>query len=250
MSTLPANAPEIDALEADALAFALGAALMGYPDADFVPRLRSLLATPALQPLLAETNARAVLAPVLTVVDSPDAIDDLRSEYIECFDRAALSPLYEGEYGRQRMVGKTPVLADLAGFYQAFGFEVVDSASAPGAETADHLAVELEFVGVLLLKEAALVRLGDSEGVEIVRDARRKFLSDHLGGFARGIVRRSEVARSRFYTAAMGFVSGRVEAQCATFMLDPPALEGGGSAAESDEMKCGDCALTSLTQAQ
>lgn len=237
-------------MEGEALAFVLGAALLGYPDAEFAPRLRMLLAAPALQRILRESNALETLAPILAFVAAPALLDDLRSEYIECFDRGALSPLYEGEYGRQRMVGKTPVLADLSGFYNAFGFAVASGDEGNGAESGDHIAVELEFMAVLLLEEAALSVSGDAEGMSIVREARRKFLLDHLGGFARGILRRPELARSAAYTAAMNFVSTRVEGQCVGFGIDPPALEGGGSAGEPEDMKCGDCALTALTQVQ
>lgn len=228
---------------ADALGFALAGALMGYPDAAFSGRIKELLSVPEL----IGHGAAEALARFLTWIGTPASLDDLRSEYIECFDRSALSPLYEGEYGRVRMVSKTGVLADLSAFYQAFGFELEEG---DGHETGDHLAVELEFYALLLMKELALSGLGDSAGVDIVRDARRKFVLEHLGGFVRGLALRSEVTRSEPYAAAVGWIAALVEAECALLGVDPPPAIGGGSAADSEEMKCGECALTALTQAK
>lgn len=238
----PAESPHV-VDTANALSFALAGAAMGYPDAHFGPRITNLLCAPEL----AGRGAEQMLAPLLTCLATPESLDDLRSEYIECFERSALSPLYEGEYGRVRMVSKTAVLADLSAFYQAFGFELAEG---DGHETGDHLAVELEFYALLLMKEIALRGLEDAEGVEIVRDARRKFLLEHLGGFVRGLALRSEVGRSLPYTAAVSWAASLVEAECAVLGIDPVAAVGGGSAADSEEMKCGDCALTALTQAK
>jgi len=66
------------------------------------------------------------------------------------------------------------LLADLAGRYAAFGF-------APGAEEPDdHLSVECDFVSYLFLKEA-YARAGDrGEAVEVTRQARARFLAEHL----------------------------------------------------------------------
>lgn len=68
-------------------------------------------------------------------------------------------------------------LADVAGFYQAFGLEVSPRAQ----ERLDHISVECEFLYVLLAKEAAAVQAGNQEGMEVCRDARRKFFQEHLG---------------------------------------------------------------------
>jgi TorA maturation chaperone TorD len=66
-------------------------------------------------------------------------------------------------------------MADVAGFYRAFGLRV-----APG-ERPDHVAAELEFYGWLQAREAQARARGETEGAEVCRDARRKFLRDHLG---------------------------------------------------------------------
>ena len=75
---------------------------------------------------------------------------------------------------------KTYTLADIAGFYRAFGVEV-----GPGGGQPDHIAAELEFMQLLALKEAVAASQAEnseeSEHAEICRSAARSFLKDHLG---------------------------------------------------------------------
>jgi len=66
------------------------------------------------------------------------------------------------------------LLADLAGRYAAFGF-------APRAEEPDdHLSVECDFVSYLFLKEAYARARDQGEAAEVTRQARARFLSEHL----------------------------------------------------------------------
>jgi len=70
------------------------------------------------------------------------------------------------------------ILADIAGFYQAFAFR-------PRVEDPlDHIAVEAGFIGYLCLKEARALAHGDAESAETTASARRRFIADHLGHFA------------------------------------------------------------------
>lgn len=71
---------------------------------------------------------------------------------------------------------RTFELADVAGFYKAFGVEVE-----PEGLRADHVVTELEFMHLLAVKEAvALQEEGEGEHAQICRDASRAFLRDHL----------------------------------------------------------------------
>lgn len=70
------------------------------------------------------------------------------------------------------------ILADIAGFYEAFAFR-------PRAEDPlDHVAVEAGFIGYLCLKEARAIAHGDAESAATTASARRRFIADHLGHFA------------------------------------------------------------------
>ncbi|MEO5356340.1 MAG: molecular chaperone TorD family protein [Nitrospirae bacterium YQR-1] len=71
-------------------------------------------------------------------------------------------------------------LADVAGFYRAFGLD--PSADVP--ERVDHIATELEFMHVMALKESVAVEEGDAEHIDIVRAGQQRFMTDHLGRWA------------------------------------------------------------------
>lgn len=98
--------------------------------------------------------------------------------------------LYETEYGPDHLFQQPHALADLAGFYRAFGFAVRRSP----AERPDHVGCECEFMALLCLKEAALTDAawrsagaGDDDAEETraaTRAAERRFLKDHLGRMA------------------------------------------------------------------
>jgi len=71
-------------------------------------------------------------------------------------------------------------MADVAGFYRAFGVEV-----GGGDERPDHVRAELEFMNLLAVKETiARQEEDDGEHAEICLNASRAFLRDHLGRFA------------------------------------------------------------------
>jgi TorA maturation chaperone TorD len=102
----------------------------------------------------------------------------LGDEYVFLFDRAAKVPPYEGAWGEApQLAGKAALLADVAGFYAAFGL-------APGEaqpDVEDHIAAECEFMSVLALKEAYALSESDEEGAAITRAAQSRFVGDHLG---------------------------------------------------------------------
>ncbi|MBI4527411.1 MAG: molecular chaperone TorD family protein [Deltaproteobacteria bacterium] len=76
------------------------------------------------------------------------------------------------------------VMAKLEAFYNAFVFK-------PGREEPiDHISVEAGFVGYLFLKEAYAEMRGDSDAVEITGNVRERFIKDHLGRSARGMLER------------------------------------------------------------
>jgi DMSO reductase family type II enzyme chaperone len=71
---------------------------------------------------------------------------------------------------------RTFEMADVGGFYKAFGVKLDDS-----GERVDHIAAELEFMNLLAVKEAvALQEEGEGEHARVCRDASRAFLRDHL----------------------------------------------------------------------
>lgn len=84
---------------------------------------------------------------------------------------------YETSYGAPNAFTQSQTLADLNGFYRAFGVEP----AAAYRERHDHLSLQCEFVALLLCKEGLARHEGNAEGVEVCRAARRRFLEEHLG---------------------------------------------------------------------
>lgn len=203
--------------------------------------LLASLATAYPQPELAETLAapglreHAVLGAMASAIAG--GVEPLQRTYVELFDRGkGRISLYETEHGRMRGLSKGNDLADLAGFYSAFGL-TLDTEELH--EMHDHVAVELEFYGVLLLKQALLIEQGDSEGVAIVLDARRKFLTDHLGSFVAAIAAQPAVCTEPAYGPVFAWCAEMVAHECASLGVTPAPLDFFPELREPDEVECG-----------
>lgn len=110
-------------------------------------------------------------------------LDDLpaawEAEYHALLGASGACPDCESSYDDNPLGGKGPLLADIAGFYQAFRFPGPESLRLPP----DHLAVELDFLGYLGLKAAFAERTVEPQGRELCHDAAAAFYRDHLGRF-------------------------------------------------------------------
>lgn len=114
-------------------------------------------------------------------------------------------PPYETEYyPAGETFQRSQQLADIAGFYLAFGLQ--PSSSSP--ERPDHLALELEFMAHLLMKARLAISGEDRPGIGsdgnasgpeeramICEDAAHKFFQDHLAwwvpAFAKGLAHKA-----------------------------------------------------------
>jgi TorA maturation chaperone TorD len=131
----------------------------------------------------AEGDSPALRAAAAAFRGACDRLDvqALRGEHLALFGGQVRCSPYESSYGDgRRLGGKTVELADIAGFYAAFGLEP----SAGHPEMVDHIAAELEFMSALALKEAWALAEGHAEGLEVTRRAAVSFLTDHLGRWA------------------------------------------------------------------
>lgn len=79
----------------------------------------------------------------------------------------------EAEHRTEHFQQRTAMLADLMGFYRAFG-------ATPNCQRPDHIVCELDFLHFLSLKEAMALDRGKQKEAQICSDARRKFLKEHL----------------------------------------------------------------------
>ncbi len=107
-------------------------------------------------------------------------LEDLQEAHQAVFGGAlpGVLPPLETEYDQANVFAKVQALADLAGFYRAFGLEVGEAAYRP-----DHLAVELEFAHVLATKEATAMAMDQEGRADLCRQALRDFLAEHLGAW-------------------------------------------------------------------
>lgn len=130
-------------------------------------------------------------------------LSDLQMEHRRVFGLTG-SLCYETEYGLPHEFRQSQELADIAGFYRAFGFNVGGRLR----ERPDHLVVELEFMYLLCLKGAHSGLQGYLEQAEICLDAQRKFLSDHLGRWI-GVFAQAVEKSSALVPAVSGEEKGR-----------------------------------------
>lgn len=154
--------------------------------------------------------------------------------------------LYETEYGPDHLFQQPHALADLAGFYRAFGFELRGNP----AERPDHVGCECEFIALLCLKDAALrdaaLRSGADDGIdetrEATRAAARRFLGDHLGRIGPALA--AALAREDpdgFY-GALGRLLGRLvdcDAARLGIATGPPTLALRPIVEDETPMACG-----------
>lgn len=104
--------------------------------------------------------------------------ENAKKEYMRLFLGNGPVSLHETAYGDGRRIAGRPVeLADISGFYAAFGFAL----SERDPDLPDHLCAELEFYSLLLVKEAYARSHGWQPKAHIAREAAKTFLEQHLG---------------------------------------------------------------------
>jgi TorA maturation chaperone TorD len=163
------------------------AQLFRRPDADSVQdaRERDLPMLCEALERLAESSDLVGEAQALCDFFAAAEVDQLREGHHTAFDESSsvrCAPTEMDQLGGapQLELTRTFEMADVAGFYKAFGVQVVS-----GDERPDHITAELEFMNLLAVKECiALQEEGESEHAEVCRNASRAFLRDHLARWA------------------------------------------------------------------
>jgi DMSO reductase family type II enzyme chaperone len=219
----PAGArPDADAATALCRSALYEALALGFrPPA---PETAARLATPAgAAGLVAaagvlDAHALGPLVRRLAATDTRPAALDAAYRRVAGHTTRGEAPLYETEYGSADLFQQPQELADLAGFYGAFGL-----VAAPGGhERPDHVACEAEFLMFLARKEAHALEQGDGAMLEVTRRAARLFLRDHFGRFVPALAARLERADpDGFYGALGALAAAFVAAECAR--ADVPA---------------------------
>lgn len=228
MTTTP-SAGELETARARSVAYALISYGFQYPD----PSLISALSDPArwqswpdVLRLVAPATEKhlAAVRTLLRPESTPSACEtlvelpDWQDTHNRLFGHSVRGkcPPYELEYGRSEIIQQASFLADIAGFYVAFGMEV-------GRDTddrIDHIAMESEFMSVLCRKEAYAIEQESPDLLDISVRAQRDFLKDHLARWLPALALRVQQADPQgFYGALSGFASAFVSAECRRFEI-------------------------------
>jgi TorA maturation chaperone TorD len=179
--------------------------------------------------------------------------DTIRLDYDRIFGLVVPRecPPYETEYHRAGdAFFRAQQLADVAGFYRAFG---VDPSASP-SERPDHIRLELEFMALLAMKKRLAAHEGDTTNEEhrsVCADAECKFFAEHLAwwvpSFAAGLRRKAECG---FYVDLADALAALVSAERS--YLDIPGPDGPAvpSLIERPEEQsgCAGCAAFNATQ--
>jgi TorA maturation chaperone TorD len=157
----------------------------------------------------------------------PGSLQALNTQYENTFGLLVSSncPPYETEYINSKYAfQRSNGLADISGFYHAFGLTTSDE----HPERPDHIVLELEFMATLLALERkaadeALHRPSDRQ--QVCRDAQSRFMQQHLAWWIPAFARLLGKQNSQsFYNAAGVFLTALIPAERAILGL-PPASE-------------------------
>lgn len=215
-----------------------------YPETGVLGEFRRVLELHAR----AEGNSDGIVGPHLAefraalrpAQEAQEAQEALEAEYTRLFDRTIACSPYESEnVGGMRAFTKSRDLADVQGFYKAFGLDLGPEA----AEMGDHIRVELEFLSTLALKEAYFREEGADEALEITMEAQVAFLRDHVGRWVPAFCDRlDKVAEHPFYRTLGAATRARVVQDLEMLAIEPLSLVGPGGGdpddLTADEMVC------------
>ena len=187
------------------------------------------------------------LNPVEVFSALPPRYDALNALYESTFGLLVSGgcPPYETEYINSKFESRrSQTLADVAGFYAAFGLEL--SRAVP--ERPDHLARELEFMANLIALERMAFEegaVGADERLAVCRDAQRNFLSEHVCWWAPTFARLLTLqAPGTFYASVGKFLAALIAAERALLGVPSPTAPVQPTSIERPE-ECQGCLLQS-----
>jgi len=227
------------------------AVALSYPDARFAALWQREGYGEALQNLaclLAQPHrrGRSLVKALEATFKALAAIhtDDLQRAYRHIFGHtmAVECAAYETLYSSGDVFQQVQALADIAGWYRAFGLVVSPAAK----ERVDHISVELEFMYVLAYKEAYALERGETDRAQLCVEAGATFLQERLGRwgplFAWLLGKR---AHDRFYQGLAQGLDAFLAMEIRRYGACPLALTEPGLRLVSLEAEpdCGECPL-------
>jgi hypothetical protein len=119
------------------------------------------------------------------------------------------------------------LLADLNRYHQAFGFH------ANTDEPPDHIAALTDFVAYLLVKEAYARHCEEDATAKATRDARERFVEEHLSPVAARLAERLDACGASEWSTPAHLLAARV----------PPPPAGVAAVADEEVLHCGGCVV-------
>ncbi len=224
---------DLDLINAREAAYGFAASALTYPEVQLLDFMKDSSGHVAMRQLLQpplpalftcfERIQRGFKSPA---DDQTDQLAKLQNTYTELFGHAVRGtcPPYELEYGNREILQQASELADIAGFYQAFGMKMVSESH----ERPDHIAVECEFMSVLTAKQAYAIETSNHDAQRIVVDAQQSFLADHLCKWCPAFAHRTEQADPEgFYGMVAQFLGEVIRGEADRFGIacGPSLLE-------------------------
>jgi len=212
---------ELSAAKAGAAAYSLMAHGFRYPDGAWLATLTDPERWQDWTCQLSETHHEA-MAPLEALrlaiegLNTSSGLEQLQEQFALLFGHSVRGtcPPYELEFGKSEVIQRASDLADISGFYAAFGMELTGDVS----ERADHFSVESEFLAVLSAKAACAIESHDQEHLATVLDAQRAFLKSHLGRWFPAFSRRvMEFNPGSFYGRLADFTNAFLTSECKRF---------------------------------
>jgi TorA maturation chaperone TorD len=184
--------------------------------------------------------------PQLVLAHLPSSTAALNAEYESTFGLLVSSncPPYEMEYVNSKFTfQRSNTLADISGFYQAFGM----TGSETNPERPDHIVLELEFMATLLGLERGVTGLDSVTAVErqqVCRNAQSRFLQEHLAWWVPAFsMLLAKQNGDGFYAAAGQFVDALVAGEQQLLGLPPTSMRVAPTSEERPEF-CEGCELS------
>lgn len=120
-------------------------------------------------------------------------LKNLQNEYSRLFGSNQVCSLNITDYISSHELMQVRQIADISGFYKAFGLEIIES------ERHDNISVCFEFLSFLLLKEIH-ASSNNNDKIDIVKDAFKKFFNEYITNFTEKFVKKlNENSNCLFY---------------------------------------------------
>jgi len=207
------------------------------PDEEILAEIEALGEALLERAEAAEDPAAPALVELLAALGPGHLVEELAAAYQALFGGEVAVPPYEGSY-EGNPFRHTRQMADVAGFYRAFGAEP----HGPAAERVDHAGCELEFLAFLGAKRLALQAERDDGAADTCREIEDAFLRDHVGRwlptFCRELESRTD---SSFYAALARFGDRVISIELARRGIEPEPL--GRRTRWTVEADCLECGL-------